>query len=57
MFELERAAFKVWIDDRQKHFNEINALPADIAYLALEAGFPEVVVREWESRKRWERYA
>lgn len=54
MFELERAAFKVWLSERQKHFDEVNALPSDIAYFALQDGFSESLVREWEQARRWE---
>ncbi len=53
MFELERAAFKLWLDERQKHFNEVNALPSDIAYLAIQAGHSEIIVREWEMKQQW----
>jgi hypothetical protein len=48
MFEAERAAFKEWLRLRQRHFNEVDAAPSDIAELAIMDGFPEIVVREWE---------
>ncbi len=54
MFEDERASFKKWLVERQKHFEEINASPADIANIALQFGFTRIVVREWEAHKRWE---
>jgi hypothetical protein len=53
MYQDERARFKDWLKERQKHFDEVNASAADIAYFALRAGFPEIIVREWESHMRW----
>lgn len=54
MFEIERKEFRSWLAARQRHFDEVQASPRDIAYLALQDGFSPIVVREWETRKRWE---
>lgn len=54
MFQEERAKFKRWLADRQAHFDEINADPHDIADIAIQVGFSRIIVREWESHKRWE---
>lgn len=48
------ATFKKWIADRQRHFDEVNASPADIASIALQEGFPEPIVRQWEQHAHWE---
>lgn len=56
MFENEREDFKAWLASRQQHFDEQSISPDQIATLALEHGFPEAVVRQWQTsaRFRWE---
>lgn len=54
MFSEERDLFKKWLSERQHHFDEVGAAPADIAYIALQDGHNLVVVREWEAHQRWE---
>jgi hypothetical protein len=46
--------FKDWLAARQRHFDEVNASPADIADLAIKDGFPEPLIRQWQQHKRWE---
>lgn len=50
----DRARFNQWLAERQRHFDDVNASPADIASLALTSGFSEPIVRQWEQHKRWE---
>lgn len=47
--------FKNWLAERQKHFNDIAATPAEIADLAIEAGFPLYIVRLWQSGESFRR--
>lgn len=46
--------FKDWLAARQSHFDEVNATPADIAHLAIQDGFSEVLLNQWQQHKRWE---
>ncbi len=50
----EYQAFIKWLAERQKHFNEVSASPADIAQLALQDGFSKALVSQWEQHQRWE---
>lgn len=54
MFELERAAFQVWLSKRQHHFDTSNVSNWDIAHFAVNDGQNGVVVSEWLQKKTWE---
>lgn len=53
MFEKERREFNEWLALRQQHFNEQDISIDDIATLALEYGFSEVVVRPWQASQKF----
>ncbi len=47
--------FKQWLAQRQRHFDEQNIPPKDIATLALKHGFSRSSVRQWEHTAQFKR--